>query len=35
MRILMYFAGMFVGTIVGAVSVLIAGFFIDSNNRDD
>lgn len=35
MRAFMYFAGLIVGTLVGALSVLIAGFFIDSNNRDD
>lgn len=33
MRIFMYVAGMIVGTIIGALSVLIAGFFID--RRDD
>ena len=34
MRIFMYVAGLISGTVIGALSVLIAGFFIDSN-RDD
>lgn len=33
MRVFMYLAGLIVGTLIGALSVLIAGFFID--NRDN
>jgi hypothetical protein len=33
MRVFMYFAGLIVGTVIGALSVLIAGFFIDHRDR--
>ena len=33
MRVFMYFAGLIVGTVIGALSVLIAGFFIDHRYR--
>ena len=29
----MYFAGLIVGSVIGALSVLIAGFFIDHQDR--
>jgi hypothetical protein len=29
----MYFAGLIVGTVIGVLSVLIAGFFIDHRDR--
>lgn len=35
MRVFMYFAGMIVGSVIGAFSVLLAGFIIDSNKDDD
>lgn len=33
MRIFMYFAGLVAGSIIGALAVLIAGFFIDHKDR--
>jgi hypothetical protein len=29
----MYFAGLIVGSVIGALSVLIAGFFVDHRDR--
>jgi hypothetical protein len=34
MRVLFYFAGLLVGTVVGAITVLIAGFIIDQENDE-
>lgn len=34
MRAVFYFAGLLVGTVVGAVTVLIAGFIIDQDNDE-
>lgn len=33
MRIFMYLAGLTVGTIIGALAMLIIGFFIDHKNQ--
>jgi hypothetical protein len=33
MKIFMYLAGLIVGSAIGALSVLIAGFFIDHRDR--
>jgi hypothetical protein len=33
MKIFMYLAGLIVGSVIGALSVLIAGFFIDHRDR--
>ncbi len=33
MRIFMYLAGLTVGTVIGALAMLIVGFFVDQKER--
>jgi hypothetical protein len=33
MKVFMYFAGLIVGSVIGALSVLVVGFFIDHRDR--